>query len=97
MDQGIIKIKSSFLFLQWVFFIFKPTISIDGGESKKLGWGESSHTVTAGEHSVHIEIPYVVAKIAKATQTVTVPAGGEVSLTYKPPLIVFMSGKLKVV
>ena len=43
MEQGTIKIVSSFLFLQWVLFIFKPTISIDGGEPQKYAWGESTH------------------------------------------------------
>jgi hypothetical protein len=95
MEQGTIKIKTSFLFLQWIFFIFKPTISIDGAEPTKSGWGESSHTVTPGEHTVHIEVPYIFTKVGKATTTVTVAAGETVSLAYKPPLIVFMKGSLK--
>jgi hypothetical protein len=95
MEHGTIKIKSSFLFLQWVFFIFKPTISIDGGEFAKHPWGESTHSVTPGEHTVRMHVPYMITKVGKAEETVTVAAGETVSLTYRPPLIVFFKGKLK--
>ena len=94
MEQGTIRIHASFLFLQWVFFIFKPTISIDGGEPKKFAWGETTHSVTPGQHTIHVEIPYIFTKIAKATETVNVGANETVALTYRPPLLVFMKGKL---
>ncbi len=94
MEQGTIKIHSSFFFLQFVFFIFKPTITIDGGEPIKPGWGESTHSVAPGQHTVHIEIPYIFTKIAKATETVTVAANETVAMTYRPPLLVFMKGRL---
>jgi hypothetical protein len=96
MDQGTIKIHSSFIFLQWVFYIFKPTISIDGGTPVKQAWGQSTHSVPAGQHSVHMEVPYIFTKVAKATQSVNVAAGETVALTYRPPLLVFMKGKLTV-
>ena len=47
------------------------------------------------QHTVYIEIPYVFFKIAKATETVNVSANETVALTYRPPLLVFMKGKLK--
>jgi hypothetical protein len=94
MEQGTIKIRSSFFFLQWVFFIFKPTISIDGGEPMKQAWGESTHSVAPGQHTVHVEVPYLFTKVAKATETVNVGANETVALTYRPPLVVFMKGKL---
>jgi hypothetical protein len=95
MEQGTIKIHSSFFFLQWVFFIFKPTISIDNGEPIKQPWGDSTHSVAPGQHTVHVEIPYLFTKVAKATQTVNVAANETVALTYRPPLVVFMKGKLQ--
>jgi hypothetical protein len=94
MEQGTIKIRSSFLFLQFLFFIFKPTISIDGGEPTKAGWGDSTHSVAPGQHTVHIEIPYIFTQVAKATETVNVGANETVVLTYRPPFLVFMKGKL---
>lgn len=97
MEQGTIKVRSSFFFLQFMFFIFRPTISIDGGKRQKHGWGESTHSVPAGQHTVHVEIPYFYSKVGKATETVTVAANETVTLTYRPPFIVFMKGKLKLV
>lgn len=94
MEQGTIKIHSSFFFLQFVFFLFTPTISIDGGEPTKQGWGESTHSVAPGQHTVHIEIPYIFTKVGKATETVNVAANETVAMSYRPPLLVFMKGKL---
>ena len=48
-----------------------------------------------GQHTVYIEIPYVFFKIGKATETVNVSANETVALTYRPQLLVFMKGKLK--
>jgi hypothetical protein len=95
MGQATIRIRSSFLWLQWVFFIFKPTISIDGATPEKHPWGESEHQVAPGQHTVHLEVPYLFTKVAKATETVTTSADQTVTLDYRPPLIVFMKGKLK--
>jgi hypothetical protein len=95
MEQGTIKIRASFLFLQWLLYFFKPTVSIDGGEPQKIAWGESTFQVKPGEHRVYVEIPYIFMKIAKADQTVSVGASETVTLRYRPPLIVFMRGKLE--
>ncbi len=95
MDNGTIKIKSSFFILQWVFFIFKPTIGIDGGEMQKQAWGETTHPVAPGRHTVKLEIPYLFFKVGKAEETVDVAAGETVSFTYRAPLFLFWRGKLK--
>jgi hypothetical protein len=95
LEQGTIKIHSSFFFLQFLFFLFKPTISIDGGAPESHGWGESTHSVAPGQHTVQVEIPYIFTQVGKASETVTVGANETVALTYRPPLIVFMAGKLK--
>lgn len=97
MEQGTIKIRSGFIFIQWIFFFFKPTISIDGGEPAKTPWGESTHSVEPGQHTVHIEIPYIFMTVGRADETVNVAANETVTVTYRPPWIVFMSGKTAVV
>jgi hypothetical protein len=96
MEQGTIKVRTGFLFLQFLLFFFKPTISIDGGEPQKNSWGESTHTVSPGQHTVHIEIPYIFTKVAKADATVDVAADQTVTVNYRAPLIVTMKGKIKV-
>jgi hypothetical protein len=94
-QQGTIKIHSSFFILYWMLFIFKPTISIDGGPAQKPGWGDSVYPVEPGQHTVQIKIPYIFYTIGKATETVSVAAGETVALTYRPQYILFLRGKLK--
>jgi hypothetical protein len=97
-DQGTIKIRTGFLFLQFLLFFFKPVISIDGGEEQKYPWGESTHEVAPGDHTVHVEIAYFFGwRISKATANVTVAAGETVTLRYRPPILVTLPGKLKTV
>jgi hypothetical protein len=93
-QKAIIKIHSSFFPLYWMLFIFKPTISIDGGPDQKPGWGDSTYTVEPGQHTVHIKIPYIFYTIGKATETMTLGDGETVALTYRPQYILFLRGKL---
>lgn len=96
MEQGTIRIRTSFLFLQFLFFFFKPTISIDGSEPQKHSWGTSEHTVSVGQHTVDIEIPYFFTKVGKSTVPVDVAANQTVNISYKPPFLVTMQGRVKV-
>jgi len=94
--MGTIKVTTSFHIIQFIFFFFRPLISIDGGEAQKTKWGETTYDVAPGEHTVFIEIPYFFFKVGKASSTVAVAAGETVSVSYKPPWIVFMEGDLQV-
>jgi hypothetical protein len=94
-EQGTIKIHSSFFIVYWMLFIFKPVISIDGGPGQKPGWGDSTHPVAPGSHTVNIKIPYIFYTIGKATETVNVTAGETVTLTYRPQYLMFLRGKLQ--
>jgi hypothetical protein len=96
MEQGTIRIRTSFMFLQFLFFFFKPTISIDGSEPQKHSWGESEHSVSAGQHTVDIEIPYFFTKVGKANVPVEVAANQTVNIGYKPPFLVTMKGRVTV-
>ncbi len=97
-EKGTIKIRTSFLFLQFLLFFFKPVISIDGGEPEKHPWGESDHEVDPGQHTVNVHISYFFGwQVSKAAATVSVGANETVSLAYRPPLFVTQAGSLKVV
>jgi hypothetical protein len=94
--QGTIEINSHFNFAQPAFRGRKTIISIDGGEPQACDWGDTSHVVEAGEHTVHVEVAYALnKKVGKATATVNVGAGETVRLSYRPPALVTMAGKLK--
>lgn len=93
MDEGTIKIRTSFLFQQFFLFFFKPIISIDGSEPQKYSWGESAHEVAPGNHTVDIAISYFFGwEVAKASQTVSVGASETVAPSYRAPLIVTSAG-----
>jgi len=96
MEQGTIKIHTGFFFLQFLLFFCKTLISIDGSAPEKHSWGESTHQVSPGQHTVVVETQYFFRTVAKASTTVQVGAGETVALKYRVPIIVFMSGKLKV-
>jgi hypothetical protein len=96
MEQGTIKISASFLFLQFLLFFFKPVISIDGGEQKKIGWGDSEHSVSPGQHTVDMAISYFFGwQVSKGSATVDVGANETVTLKYRAPLLVTMNAKLQ--
>lgn len=96
MPQGTIQINSHFNFMQTAFRGRKTNISIDGGEPQAYDWGDTSHVVEAGEHTVHVEILYALnKKVGKASANVNVGADETVRLKYRPPALVTMAGKLK--
>lgn len=98
MEKGTIKIKTGFMFFQFLLYFYKTVISIDGGEPQKVAWGESTYSVDPGEHTVNVHVAYMFGwKACKASTTVIVGANETVSLKYSVPLIVYMPGKLKAV
>lgn len=96
MQQGTIKIHTKFFILYWMLFFFKPNISIDGGPVEKPGWGDSTHVVEPGSHTVNVKVPYIFYTLGKATETVNVGEGETVTLNYRPQYVLFLRGKLKV-
>ena len=96
MPQGTIEINSRFNFIQPAFRGRQTTISIDGGEPQACNWGDTSHVVESGERTFHVEVLYAFnQKVGKASATVNVGPGETVRLTYRPPALVMIAGKLK--
>jgi hypothetical protein len=95
-EQGTIKINAGFLFLQFLLFFFKPVVSIDGGEQKKVAWGDSEHSVSPGPHTVNIAISYFFGwQVSKGSANVDVGANQTVTLKYRAPMIVTMDANLR--
>ena len=96
MEKGTIKVTTGFMFFQFLLFFFKPVVSIDGGEAEKSSWGETTHQVDPGQHTVNVHVAYLFgSKVGKASTTATVGANETVSLKYRVPIIVYMAGSLK--
>jgi hypothetical protein len=95
-EQGTIKIHAGFLFIQFLLYFFKPVVSIDGGDQKKIPWGESEHSVSPGQHTVNIAISYFFGwKVSKGSATIDVDANQTVTLQYRAPLVVTSKAKLQ--
>lgn len=96
MEQGTIKVDAGFLFLQFLLYFFKPVVSIDGGEQKKIPWGESAHFLSPGQHTVNIAISYFFGwKVSKGSAIVDVGANQTVTLNYRAPLIPTWNANLR--
>ncbi len=97
---GTLKLKTSFMILNLIYFLFPARISVDGQAFEKLGWGDRELTMPAGRHEVTIlSKVYFVLPCGKATTTVDIPAGGTATLDYRAPFVVFpgVGGKFRTV
>jgi hypothetical protein len=95
-EQGTIKIDAGFLFIQFLLYFFKPVVSIDGGERKKIPWGESEHSISPGRHTVNMAISYFFGwQVSKGSATVDVGANQNVTLKYRAPLVPTWNANLR--
>jgi hypothetical protein len=96
--MGTIKIRTGLDALQFLLHFFKPAISIDGGQELRYPWGESTHEVAPGNHTVNVVIPYVFGwRACKASGTVSVAAGETVTLSYRPAVwAMWRPGRLQI-
>jgi hypothetical protein len=75
---------------------FKPVVSIDGAEQKKIPWGESEHSVSPGQHTINIAISYFFGwQVSKGSATVDVGANQTVTLKYRAPLVPIWNANLR--
>lgn len=88
-------IRSGFFPLLWVFFFFKPEISVDGSPWQTYAWGETRFDVAPGQHTIAAQVPYIFFKIFKAQQTVNLQPGETAVFSYRARWIVLLPGKLK--
>lgn len=96
--QTGINLKTGFLWLAFLLWLFKPKVSIDGAAPVTVGWGESFLPVPPGAHRVNVWFDYLFfGACGKAELVVTVPSAGRLPLEYRAPTgFVFSPGKLTV-
>ncbi len=96
MEHGTIRIKASFVgFIQFLLYLFKPVVSIDGGTETTIPWGESEHSVSPGRHTVDVAISYFLGwRVSKGSATVDVGANQTVTLRYRAPLFATWNANL---
>jgi hypothetical protein len=94
--MGTIKLVTKFFPLAFLLYFFPARAGLDGAEPEKVGWGTKEYSLAPGEHRLHIFFPYFFGPMGKADVTVTVQEGQTVTVTYKPPWLVFLAGRVKV-
>ncbi|GAA2589019.1 hypothetical protein GCM10010435_79390 [Winogradskya consettensis] len=91
---GAIAITTKYFWLAFLMGLFKPEISFNGQIVAKA-WGRTVVPVPAGQHHVHVHVPYLIpSRIGNADQGVTVRPGETVEIEYKAPTIAFLGGAL---
>lgn len=94
--EGIV-VNTQFFPLAWVLFFIKPKIAVDGQEMPVSGWGRTHLPARAGQHHVHVHVPYFLpSKLGQADATADVRPGQVAELEYKAPLWAFSAGSLGV-
>jgi hypothetical protein len=77
-------------------YFFKPVVSIDGGEQKEIPWGESEYSVSPGQHTVNIAIPWFSGwQVSRGERDRRGWCHQTVTLKYRPPLLVTWDANLR--
>jgi hypothetical protein len=96
-DAGTIEVTASCLPFAFMYAVVRATIQVDGKVVAR-GWGTHSIAVEPGQHLVEVSYPWLpkARRIALAAATVQVAAGETVRVRYKPRVLQFLPGKIRV-
>jgi hypothetical protein len=95
--MATIDVVPRFFPLAFLLYLFPPRVELDGGPPQRIRWGaDNPLQVTPGAHHVVVYFPYliVVPRAGKAEIDVSVAEGQTVTVKYKAPWLVFLSGKI---
>lgn len=94
--MGTLAITAKGRFRDWLFWLFTPTVVIDG-QPQKLSWGWSELPVTSGRHRLDIFVRmFWVATVNRSSISVDVPDGGTVSVIYRTTWSLLAPGRTRV-
>ena len=80
--------------LAFLLGLLKPIVQLDGHQAGNA-WGRTVVPVPAGQHHVHVHVPYLLPpRVGVADLGVTVHPGQTVELEYRAPMVAFMRGAL---
>src|SRR5690242_20433865 len=84
-------------FLQWILYLVKPKVSVDGN-TQTGSWGKPTRfDVTPGSHTVEAWFRYLLmGQAGRNSLQVNVPEGQTVRVRYRSPWLLFLKGPLKV-
>jgi len=91
---GAVALTLKFHPLGFILGLFKPVAQLNGHPVANA-WGRTVVPVPAGQHHVHVHVPYLLPpRIGVADLGVTVHPGQTVELEYRAPMVAFMRGAL---
>lgn len=89
---GALRLKLSYPPLAWTYAVLSPQVTLNG-QRVPARWGRNEYPMPAGQHQVHVQIPYLF-PVGKADAAIPVHAGQPTDAEYAAPWITFMGGQL---
>ncbi|MEA2421974.1 MAG: hypothetical protein QOF55_1073 [Thermoleophilaceae bacterium] len=96
--MATINLITKFFPLAFILFLFPPRVEVDGTPAQRIKWGANPIQIAPGQHHLVVYFPYmfIMPRAGKAEVDVSVAEGQTVTVTYKAPWLVFLSGKITV-
>jgi hypothetical protein len=82
--------------LAWILYLLPLKVEVDG-QVESGPWGTRFIAVPPGQHQVSVFFPYLFnARTCEGSASVTVNPGQVTRVSYRAPIFIFSSGKIKV-
>ncbi len=95
-DQAVIEVKTSFIFLAFLLYFFKPVVALNGAEQKQ-NWGTVSIPVPPGRYTVEAWCNYFLAPhMGRNGVVVDVAPDTVTRIHWKAPWLIFLQGSIGV-
>lgn len=95
-DQAVIEVKTSFFFLAFLLYFFKPYVALDGNAAPQQ-WGVTTIPVVPGRYTVEAWVNYLIAPQMGRNGVVIDAAPGTVTrIRWKAPWLIFLKGSISV-
>ena len=89
-------VKADFFFLQWMLFLVKPVVNING-YAQEVPWGQPVvFPMPPGNHQVKVHFPWIFREGNPAHAWVPVHMGYVTDLKYGTSFFIFMDGDLTI-
>jgi hypothetical protein len=89
-----IRVITRFTPVAFLLYLCTPRLHLDGGPAVPLKWGVTDIPVSPGRHQVRCYFPYLFYKaVGDSSIIVDVAPGQLVTVRWKAPWLVFLSGK----
>ncbi|MBZ0120050.1 MAG: hypothetical protein K8H88_23880 [Sandaracinaceae bacterium] len=89
-----LEVRTSFNPLQWVFYMCKPAVEINGHRFD-VPWGTQVAPMPPGQYHVKIYVPYLFGPACVAETQVQIHPGHVTGLAYETAFFIFMAGSIR--